>query len=239
MALSEQETQTRRKYIGGSDAKTVLEGDAAEWQALRAEKVDDVRPVFNERQLLLMDMGTAVEPLALRELNKKVPVLTEKLPHFVWKDDPILAFTPDALTAEWRDPGQVKFHTGDKNIFELAEYYKAQLTHEMICTTKTRIWLAVLFGHYGKFQHLEVKRDETLVEQYLMKAMEFKEYLKTGVLPSTMVETVSTMAVERKRDHVWAVADNEVSSLCNDIMENLAASLVFEDALDKMKKIIK
>jgi len=102
MALSEAEIQNRRKYIGGSDARTVLEGDAAAWKALRLEKVADVRPEFPERQQLLMDMGTAVEPLILRELNRKVQLLTKELPHFVCPDEPVLAFTPDALTAETR-----------------------------------------------------------------------------------------------------------------------------------------
>ena len=240
MALSETELQNRRKYIGGSDARTVLQGDAKAWLALREEKVHDRRPTWDQKTQLLMDVGQAVEPLILREFDKKVPLgPLGSQTHIVWKDDPILAFTPDGITAERREVVQCKFHSGDQQILDLAETYKAQLTHEMICSNSTRMWLAVIFGHYTRFQHMEVRRDEALVDQYLMKAMEFKQYLATGELPDSMVDEVSTMHVERKRDHVWPVGDNTVGPLCTDIMDNMTAAVVYDDALDKMKKLIK
>jgi hypothetical protein len=238
MALTEQELQNRRKYIGGSDAKTVLEGDARAWAALRAEKVEDKRPTWDLKTQLLMDVGQAVEPLILRELAYKMPLITS-VKHMVWRDDPILAFTPDALTAERREVVQCKFHSGDQNILELAETYKAQLTHEMLVTGTSRMWLAVIFGHYTRFQHMEVRRDEALVEQYLMKAMEFKQYWQSGVMPESMVDSVVRLDVPRKRDHVWPVGDNVVGPLCTDIMDNMAQAVIYETALDKMKKIIK
>lgn len=238
MALSEAELQNRRKYIGGSDAKTVLQGDAKAWAALRAEKVDDVRPEFDLKTQLLFDVGQAVEPLCLREFNHKIP-LSGDTRHRVWRDDPILAFTPDGITAEKREVVQCKFHSGDQDILALAESYKAQLTHEMLVSSTHKMWLAVIFGHYTRFQHMEVRRDEALVEQYLMKAMEFKQYLKTGVLPETMVGEVVDFKVERKRDHVWPIGDNVVGPLCTEIMDNMAQAVIYETAVDKMKKIIK
>jgi hypothetical protein len=237
MALTEAELQNRRKYLGGSDAKTVLQGDAKAWRALRAEKVDDVRPVWDGKTQLLLDVGQAIEPLILREMDRKVPLTQAK--HMVWKADPILAFTPDALTLERREVVQCKFHSGDQTILELAETYKAQLTHEMLVSETSRIWLAVIFGHYTRFQHMEVLRDEALVEQYLMKAMEFKQYWQTGTLPETMVDEISTMNIPRKRDHVWPVGDNLVGPLCTDIMDNMSQAVIYEDALEKMKKHIK
>ena len=237
MALTEAELQNRRKYIGGSDAKIVLQGDAKAWKALRDEKVHDIRPTFDAKTQLLFDVGQAVEPLILREFDKKIPIRAAG--HRVWKDDPILAFTPDALTAEHAEVVQAKFHSGDQNILDLAETYKAQLTHEMLVSRTSRIWLAVIFGHYTRFQHMEVRRDETLIEQYLMKAMEFKQYWQTGVLPESMVDSISTMHVERKRDHVWPVGDNFVGPLCTEIMDNMVAANLYEGALDKMKAFIK
>ena len=236
--LSEADLQNRRKYIGGSDAKVVLQGDAKAWQALRAEKVEDVRPTFDGKTQLLFDVGQAVEPLILREFDRKIPIHFESA-HQVWKTDPILAFTPDAITVERREVVQAKYHSGDQSILDLAETYKAQLTHEMICSNTSRMWLAVLFGHYTRFQHIEIRRDENLVKQYLMKAMEFKQYWQSGVLPETMVEEVSTMHVERRRDHVWPVGDNQVGPLCTEIMDNMTGAVIYNDALDKMKKIIK
>jgi hypothetical protein len=241
MALTELQIQNRRKYIGGSDARTVLEGTAEDWKALRAEKVDDVRPVFKDAQLLLMDMGTAIEPLILREFHRKIPLgPLGQMEHVVWKDDPFLAFTPDGVTAEKREIVQCKFHTGDQDILALCQTYKAQLTHEMLCSNSTRMWLAVIFGHYGRFAHCEVRRDEALVEQYLMKAMEFKQYIVTGVLPDTMVEgEIVDLKIERRRDHLWPPGDNQVAPLCANIMDNQVQALLYMSAVEDMKAIIK
>jgi hypothetical protein len=238
MALTEAEIQNRRKYIGGSDARTVLQGDGEAWRVLRAEKVDDVRPTFDDKTQLLFDVGSAVEPLILREFNRKVP-LGPNPGHIVWREDPILAFTPDGITGERREVVQCKYHSGDQDLLKLAETYKAQLTHEMICSRTHRIWLAVLFGHYTRFMHMEVRRDEALVEQYLMKAMEFKTYLQTGVLPESMVGEIAELHVERKRDHVWPVGDNKVGPLCTDIMDRMSDAVIFNDAVESMKEIIK
>jgi len=239
MALSPQQIETRRRYIGGSDAKTVLEGDGKAWQALRAEKVDGVQPTFPPAQLLLMDMGQAIEPLILREFNKKVPLSSITPGHIVWATDPILAFTPDGMTVEEPVVVQCKFHTGDQTILDLAETYKAQLTHEMICSNTTRMWLAVIFGHYGRFMHMEIKRDEALVDQYLMKAMEFKQYLLTGVLPETMVGEIAPLKLDRKRDHLWKPGDNEIAPLATAIIDNMAQAMAFDEALGAVKKILK
>jgi hypothetical protein len=238
MALTEAELQNRRKYIGGSDASTVLTGGAKEWAALRAEKVEDKRPSWDAKTQFLMDVGQAIEPLTLREFDKKIPLGPNK-GHTVWKDDPILAFTPDGITAEHHEVVQCKFHSGDQTMLDLAETYKAQLTHEMLVTGTSRMWLAVTFGHYTRFNHMEIRADPALLEQYLMKAMEFKQYWQTGVMPESMVDSVVNFNVPRKRDHVWPVGDNVVGPLCTDIMDNMAQAVIYEDALDKMKKIIK
>jgi len=241
MALSAQEIQTRRNHIGGSDAKTVLEGDGAAWKALYDEKINNILPAFPPARQLLMDMGAAIEPLCLREFNRKIP-LAPAVRHFIWKDDPILAFSPDALTAEDRSVVQCKFHTGDQTILELAETYKAQLIHEMICSDTKRMWLAVIFGHYGRFQHMEIKFDQDLADVYLMRAMEFKYYLRTGELPegfATDPVDIPGLKVERKRDHVWPSGDNEVAPICQQLIDNMSQATMFEAALTEIKKIIK
>ena len=86
---------------------------------------------------------------------------------------------------------------------------------------------------------MEIKRDEALVDQYLMKAMEFKEYLTTGVLPESMVGEIVAMKVDRKRDHVWPAGDNEVAPLCPRIIDNMTQAMVFDEALTEIKKLIK
>ena len=239
MALSEAQLEARRSVIGGSDARTIMHGSAADWKALYEEKKNGVRPVFKPATHLLMDMGHALEPLALREFARKVGPLRVLPPEhgIVWKVDPFFAFTPDGLMAEEHAAVQAKFHSGDKDITQLGEYYGPQVLHEMLCLGASYGYLAVIFGHYGRFMHLKVELDEAALDAYLLRAMQFREYLLTGEPPEGMAVS-SEVAIPRKRDHFWLPGDNEVAPLCREIMENAGPALRFEDALEKIKPLV-
>jgi hypothetical protein len=239
MALTEKQLQERRRGIGASDAITIMWGTAEDWRKLRAEKVDDVRPVFDERRQLLMDMGNAIEPLTLREFDRKHHRLRKLPPEYSvrWKVDPFFAFTPDGITAETGLPVQCKYHTGDKDIISLADYYGPQLLHEMIVMGVPKCYLAVIFGHYGRFQHLEVEYDGEAADAYLQRAMAFKEYMATGEEPGWMAAPVG-VAIPRRRDHVWEIGDNAIAPLCRDILETHEAKDRFAAALEELKELV-
>ena len=185
MALTAKQIENRRKGIGGSDANTIMWGDAAQWKALYEEKVNGVQPVFPQSRMDLMEMGHAMEPLTLkwfaREHHPLKPIPADHV--IEWQVDPFFFFTPDGIT-QGGIPVQAKFHTGDRNILDLAEMYAAQLAHEMLCANTSQCFLAVTFGHYGRRQHLPVDQDTTALEVYLQRAMAFKHYMQTGRSPS-------------------------------------------------------
>lgn len=236
MALSEKQIEARRSGIGASDAITIMWGEGDEWRALRAEKVDGVRPTFNEGQQLRMDMGHAIEPLTLAMFAKKHHPL-KKLPpeHMIsWKVDPFFRFTPDGITADTGLPVQCKFHTGDKSIIDLAEFYGPQLLHEMIVMGVKKCYLAVIFGHYGRFQHIEVEYNDEAATAYLQRAMAFKDYMATGVEPEWMVAGVE-VPVPRRRDHVWDTNDNRITDLAMGIIQNRTAAETYEKSLADLK----
>lgn len=237
MALSERQLQERREGIGASDAITIMWGEAKDWRALYEEKVNDVRPTFDERRQLLMDMGHAIEPLTLRIFAAKHHALAKLPPEHTirWKVDPFFAFTPDGITADTRLPVQCKFHTGDKDIIKLADYYGVQLLHEMLVMGVKKAYLAVIFGHYGRFQHLEVNWDDEAADSYLQRAMAFKAYMQTGKEPEWMAEPVG-VAIPRRRDHVWDMGDNRIADICQRILANYEAAPRFEEALAELKE---
>ena len=237
--LTEKQIQARRLGIGGSDAMRVMWGTAQEWRELYDEKVSDIRPEFNEKTQLLMDLGNAVEPLTLKVFDKKHHKLRvlEREEMVYSKVDPFFFFTPDGITADDRLPVQCKFHTGDKDIISLAEYYSAQLIHEMMCCGVKKMYLAVIFGHYGRFQHLEINYDEEAADIYLQRAFAFKRYIETGEEPDWMVSG-TTMKVERKRDHYWDEGDNQVKPLATKIIECHQAAKDFESAVEELKKLV-
>jgi hypothetical protein len=110
----------------------------------------------------------------------------------------------------------------------------------MICSDTRDMWLAVIFGHYGRFMHMQIKFDEVLADAYLMRAMQFKHYLKSGVLPDDLAATVvPELKVERKRDHLWEPGDNEIAPICREIIDNITQATIFNAAVDTIKKIIK
>lgn len=236
MALTEKQLQERRQGLGASDAIKIMWGDAKDWRELYEEKVNDVRPTFDDRRQLLMDMGSAIEPLTLRTFDAKHHKLRKLPAEYVlrWKVDPFLAFTPDGITIDTACPVQCKFHTGDKDIISLADFYGPQLLHEMIVMGARKCYLAVIFGHYGRFQHLEVAYDEEAADSYLQRAMAFKEYMATGQEPAWMVAPVG-VAIVRKRDHVWDVGDNKIADLALKVIDNADAQKKFDEALADLK----
>lgn len=236
MALTPKQLEDRRTGIGASDAITIMWGDSAEWRELRAEKVDGVQKTFDDKRRLLMDMGHAIEPLTLRTFDTRHHRLKPIAPDLrvVWKVDPFFAFTPDGITEGSLLPVQCKFHTGDKDILSLADFYGPQLLHEMIVSGVKKCYLAVIFGHYGRFQHLEVNWDDEAADAYLQRALAFKEYMLTGIEPEWMVSGVN-VAIPRRRDHLWAPGDNEVASLALDVIRNVDAKAKFEEALEELK----
>jgi predicted phage-related endonuclease len=234
MALTDEQKQARRRGIGGSDARTIMWGDQAAWEALYDEKVNGKPPVFSARQRLLMDLGNAVEPVIINELSKLMPLRPGPHPMVYSKLDNFLFFTPDTFTADGGLPVQCKLHTGNKDIFDLADYYAPQLLHEMFCAGVSKCYLAVIFGHYGRFQHMEIEQDNEALEAYLARAMAFKDYCETGTKPDWMVDGVAP-AIPRKRDHVWATGDNMIASLATTVLENYESVSRFEEALATLK----
>jgi len=238
MALSEKQHAIRRKGIGASDARTIMFGDAAGWMSLYDEKINGTRPVFGIPQQYLMDMGTAIEPLTMRRFALEQSLVATTLDHMVhWKTDPFFFFTPDGITEDGL-PVQAKFHTGDKNILDLADYYMPQLQHEMLCMGTQSCWLAVTFGHYGQYQSMQVPRSEEHIDAYLQRAMQFKFYMETGLPPEGTAVAPEAAKVARRRDHVWMEGDNEIKPLAVEILDTYLAAHRFEQAMKKIKQMV-
>ena len=141
--LTNEQIEKRRKGIGGSDARTIMYGDHEDWQALYNEKIHGTKPTFTAQQKLFMAMGHAIEPLCLEKFAAEVkplqkPKSTDPVAQMrYWAADPFFFFSPDGITTDSHSV-QCKFHTGDKSIIELAEFYAPQLLHEMLCMMRKK-----------------------------------------------------------------------------------------------------
>lgn len=216
--LTDAQMRFRDKGIGGSDAKTVMYGEAKDWITLAAEKRGEQQPKFTKQQRRLMDMGNAIEPLCLQwfaqDYKPLRPVRTELDLCREWKLAPLFRCIFDGITSDDGIPVQCKFHTGEKEIDDLADYYMPQLQHEMLVANKPTIWLAAVFGRWGAFKAVEVEADTAFQDVYQMRALAFEHFWKTGEFPKDMTPPpVATASVKVLRDHVWPAGDNTISPL--------------------------
>jgi predicted phage-related endonuclease len=235
--LTDEDKAWRRLGIGGSDARTIAYGDGDAWAKLRAEKVDGVEPEFSADQRLLMAMGNAIEPLCISETSRRLNKQLTPNVQAVNGTDEFFRCTLDAID-EANTPVQCKFHTGDKSIHDLAEFYWPQLQHEMFVTNKDKLHFSVIFGHYGRFEMETVERDQPFLDSYLLKAFQFREYLQTGQLPEGLSASMPKPNVVRGRDHVWPTNDNQISSLAVDWVNNREAAATFNNAVKAIKELV-
>lgn len=238
MVLSEEVLSWRRKGIGGSDARTIAEGSGDDWKRLKDEKINNIRPTFTRQQRFLMDMGVAIEPVVLDYIHANVTTVALRNQPSHMKADDYFRCILDGVTT-LNQPIQCKFHTGDKDLQDLAEYYWAQLQHELIVTGSKQLLFAAAFGHYGQFDHMMVDADADYQNSYMAMALAFKNYCwGDAALPDGLFisETRPKANVPRLRDHVWPTDSNRISMLANDWLANGAAAETFSEAAVQLKK---
>jgi len=237
--LTADHAKWRQAGIGGSDARVIAGGTAEEWAALKAEKIDGVRPVFTKEQRFLMDMGSAVEPIILNYLDEHIIKVALRNQPSHMKADPYFRCTLDGVT-ELNQPVECKFHTGAKDLDELQEFYWPQLQHELLVTGAKSLVFAVAFGQWGRFGHVLVEPDREFQNAYMMRALLFKKYCwEGGDLPEDLRSSdpqVIPQNVPRLRDHVWPASDNQIADLATKWLETQSVAQLFKEADAGLKK---
>lgn len=222
----------RNHLVGASDAKIIAYGDESDWSELRERILTQSGLKVSLNQRFLMDLGTVVEPVTMARFSDTVcRVERQQVPVALVTDNRIGA-TLDGVAEDGR-PVEAKFHTGDKDIWELADYYNPQLQHQMLLHGSNRMHFTVTFGRYGKFEAIEIDENLDFQSAYLERLMTFIEYLDTGEEPD--IEPVEKPAPPQPRTHNWTKADNEITSLCIDYIENADPAETFEKAKKELK----
>jgi predicted phage-related endonuclease len=219
--ITKEQVLRRNTGIGGSDAKTIASGNLEDWHELWLEKTGQATKSFNTHTKFLMALGNAVEPVTLNRLSREVPLLepdTSSVDKFnaylkelemVDPDISYLRCNLDALTKD-RIPVEVKYHTGNKTIQELMDYYAPQLQHNMLISQSSIIIFAVTFGRYGNFSYLKVKADPDWQSSYVGKCGEFWDHVVKNtppVVPTTRLPQAKQSAivsVDMSGDNAWA-----------------------------------
>lgn len=246
-----------RPGIGASDAVTIAGADPAAWSDLRAAKLDLPRRPVPARSRRLREMGKALENLNLDLAAEAIAqgyMVSDELTMntsehrqlFLWHGE--ISFLNATLDLAYvRGPEvslvvEAKFHSGDKDIAALAEFYMPQLQHQMMVSGTRQAWLSVLFGHYGAHSLYPVNFDPNWVGPYVERCKLFIEYVETGSPPASIfIDNESLPVANGAGGYVKRfdrASDNEVTTLCTTLIETRKASRWHDEAKEKLKEIM-
>jgi len=222
----------RPHKIGASDAKTIAFGSDEDLIEMANRIREGKEMKFNKNHRFLMDLGTAVEPVTMKRFNDDVTTLADEQVTLTWDQDKRVGCILDGLTVDHL-PVEAKFHTGSKDIWQLAEYYNAQLQHQMMLHGSERCWFTATFGMYGKFGAIEVQADKAFQDQYLFRLLAFLQLLDGEKIELPKIEKPKPPS---PKTHYWDTSDNHITALCHDFIENEAPAKTFEKAKADLKE---
>ncbi len=214
--------EIRSKYIGGSDAGTVLGFDTYKSPyTLWAEKTGRIEPFSGS---IITQVGSYLEEFVAKlftdETGKKVrrqnaTSVNDKYPFACANVDRLIVGEPALLEIKTTNsiPLMKKCRHG-----EFPEKWYCQMMHYMAVTELKKAYLAVLI-ECREFKVFELERDESEIEALMNAESEFWEYVKTDMPP----ETDGTQSTADAVKAIYPQAENkdiiDMTGLSGDIAE--------------------
>lgn len=238
MAITEQQKQDRRKYLGSSEAATVLglnpfETLADLWLKKTGRVVDDPP---NDAMIA----GNMLEPVLLRYAAEQLGqellparMIVEPSGHLCANIDGelsgnvIVEAKHTGLTDGWGEPG-----TG-----EVPPNVAVQVSHQMFCAGAAYelavIPVALIVGRRLKFQIFNVPRDASVVQGVAEQGMEFMDkYVRRDIRPDDFHPSLSLLAKVKRTANKTVTLD---SALFDALILAQAARKAAADAEDEAK----
>lgn len=239
LGLTADQKAERRKGIGGSDAKVIMEGDPAALIQLWKEKRGEAEPEDLSR-VLPVQLGSFTEPFNVHwyELMTGRTVTSEgkRLQN---PDYPFAWVTLDGLTTNAAGHVavfQAKHVNQFSKVEEIAQRYQPQVHHEMFVCGLSHAVLSVLIGTMG-YEAVEIERDDWYLAQLIDREREFWRCVTTGEPPAAMpvvappVQPAKFRTVDMTGSNLWA-------SLANDWLSNCGAAKTFEKAAKELRGLV-
>lgn len=199
----------RHKYIGGSDAASVVGlNPYRSSYTLWAEKTGKI-PSFEGN--LATEVGTYLEDFVAKlfekETGKKVrrenqSILNDQYPWAIANVDRVIVGEDAGLEIKTTSEMNLKkFKNGEYP----AQYY-VQCVHYLAMTGKKKWYLAVLIGN-RTFEIFEIERDEAEIDALMAEEKAFYELIKSDTAPATdgtnsTTETIKTIYADSNEDSV-------------------------------------
>jgi hypothetical protein len=235
LGLSPDQVRTRNLGVGGSDANTILSGDAARVRRLWLEKRGEVEPPDLSNNLPVA-LGSWTESFNRQWFEKisghPVSMLGVSLssPNYAWRRCTLDGFI-EQTSAIWEG----KHTSGFGRPEEILERYMPQLQHNMAVAGVERAVLSVLFGNH-KFEFFEIAADWLYQIDLLQAEAEFWECVTTGREPTPAPapappKPVGIREICLEHSNFWA-------SAAADWLENRQAAKIHAAACTSLKELV-
>lgn len=214
LGLSAGAKVARRRSIGGSDANTIMSGNAARIIRLWREKRGEVEGE-DLSDNLAVQMGSFTEPLNASWFEKATGYAVRGIGEVavrVWPGHPMAA-TLDGVVCNGIAPIGIfeAKHCGVRNTdAELFTRYVPQLTHNCLCAGERRAWLSVFKGN-GDWVMFEYALDDDYAETLVETEAEFWRCVESGEppvpLPPDAVKLpkpVGVVEIDMSTSNAWA-----------------------------------
>jgi len=221
--------------VGGSDAKTVMDGD---WLGLWQLKTGAVEPEDLSGNLAVV-MGTFTEPLNIAwfEAQTGIPVVTDGCA-LVHPEHSFMRANLDGIAKEF--PNDAVFEAKHVNAFtkddELVSRYFWQCQHLMAVSGLGACYLSAFFGS-AKYGCFRIERDDKAIADLIERCREFWGYVERREPPPRQ-DAVAPVAISfDEMIEVDLTGNNAWSDAAHGWLENQAAAKVFDAAAKGIKEL--
>ena len=231
--LSPEAIEHRRKGVGASDARKIVDG---EWYDLWAEKTGRAKPQDLSWNFAVR-LGEVTETLNLNWYAHSVsrPV-TRRGEVVVSKKYPILRCTLDGFDEGLRGPVQAKHCNPFAK--DRREHYTPQVMHEMIVTGTEKGVLSVIYGTNEPVYEL-IELDEMFADDYIRRCNEFWHFVTTDTAPpGGPAEAMAPPEQPKLMRKVSFEGNNIWASTAADWLGNRKAAATFKDAEKVLKELV-
>lgn len=235
-----QSVKERSKYIGGSDAARILNGD---WLALYNEK-KGIQPPENLDHVFRVQLGVYTENFHAAWLRDELGMKISDSD--LYKVDAEHHFMV-AHIDRWYDsedaPIELK-HSNPWSAREAAEFYLPQLAHySMVCKRKA-VWLSVIPGNDDPML-VKVEPPAEYIEKLRALEVAFWWHITEGVAPELLptgtmaaAEALVGKTVVNNFRQVDMQGNNEWAAMAVDYTDNEAGAKLFDEAKKKLKALV-
>jgi len=234
--LTPEQLAERRKGIGASDSRYIIEGRWHELWLLKTARVedDDLSDVF------AVQMGHATEQLNLDWYERRVGnrVINRGAAMIMSPEMPFMRCTLDGQDATDDTIVEAKHVNGYSKIEDVAARYMPQCQHQMIVTGSHKAILSVIIGTNEPERTL-IAFDEFWANEYIEKCREFWQYVIDDRAPEQGAPMDITPAIPiSDMRTVDMSGSNSWATNAADWLANKDAAKLFKDSADELKKLV-